>query len=748
MRSNQMEKTGAKPGRGQSFVYRFVATLLLIALVWGQAGGIASAEDTVTGVELSAPTTTVYVGEDSIALSLFATISGSSTKKDVTSNATWTTSNSAVSVSGGVVTAKSNATNVVITGKYGGYTATIAMRSIYRYSSVEIQKAGVAVDAKMNVQLGEPLILTAYGKGTDSNDSKVVTDDASWSTSNSSVATVDDGEVTLVASGTATITVSYLGRTDSVVLTVASPYKSLTLDQKGPIERLVDDDELQLKASAQLKTGGSDEVVTDKATWTTSNASVVKVSEDGEVSFVGVGTASVTATYLGVSGSVTFVVRTPYEALRTTPEKTMKLSLQDEPAEVTAYVMKDASKSEVVTDEATWTSSDLVVATVAKGADGKTYVTPKSAGTTTIKASYKGLTRQITVTVYPTVTSLKLEKETIDTYAGETGSFPAVTGDALSGDTVTISDGVVWSSDNDEIVAIEDGKWKALKTGVAKLTATLPNSKNAAGQPFTATLTINVNKKVHLLVADSNSVSIITGQEVPYPTIHVVYENGEEEDIQDKVTWKSSSANVLVKDSTLTWKGLVGSKATMTGTYLNATIKLQAVVEDEYIAYTIEPSTIDLTIKKSKSIKVTGKTKAGKKVSLGSRIEWTSSDESILTVNGTSAKALAEGNGSLTATFQGKKLAVPFSVKPKLTKLTASSPTVDLTPGATASVKITAVYENGKTVDATVGAQWKATSAKVAKVAGGTITAVAKGSTTVKATYEGKTVSIRVKVSK
>jgi len=467
------------------------------------------------------------------------------------------------------------------------------------------------------------------------------------------------------------------------------------------------------------------------------------VDEDGTVSVVGVGTADIKASYLGVSGTVTVVVRTPYEALRLSQEEAVKLSIQDDKLAVQAYVVKGASSKEDVSAAAQWTSSNLVVATV--GVEGGTvYVTPKSVGTTTIKATYKGLSRSFDVTVYPTVTSLKIDEDSLDAFVDETGDFPQVTGEALSGETIDITDSVTWTSSDESVVSVEDGKWKANTTGSATLTASL----KSGDETLEATFVLNVNKKVHMLIADSSSVSIITGKEVDYPTVHVVYENGDEEDLTDKIEWSSSSPNVLVKDATHTWKGLVASKATMTGTYLNATVKVQAVVEDEYISYTIDPASIALTIKKSKSIKVTGKTKAGKKASLSSRIEWTPSDETLVSVNGASVKALAEGSGTLTATFQGKTLSVPFTVTAKLTKLSASSPKLELAPGASAAVKITALYENGKTVDATAGAVWTAASSKVATVSSsGVIKAVAKGSTTIKATYEGKTVTIRVKVT-
>ncbi|MDG0790798.1 hypothetical protein OMP38_07940 [Cohnella ginsengisoli] len=237
---------------------------------------------------------------------------------------------------------------------------------------------------------------------------------------------------------------------------------------------------------------------------------------------------------------------------------------------------------------------------------------------------------------------------------------------------------------------------------------------------------------------------MIIGQMVSLPKVTAVYEDGDEADISADVVWKSASTSVLVKDASV--KGLLAVKTTLTGTYLNKTVKVTATVEEEYVSYAIEPSALTLTLNKTQSVKVTGKTKSGKLINLSSRMVWTSEDETVATVKGSSAKSLAEGTTKLTAKYQGKTLSVPVTVKAKLTKLAVSDPSLDLAVGATDAVKVTAIYENGRTLDVTAFSAWTASSTKVAKVTGGVVTAVGKGSVTVKAAYGGKTVNVRVKV--
>jgi hypothetical protein len=153
-----------------------------------------------------------------------------------------------------------------------------------------------------------------------------------------------------------------------------------------------------------------------------------------------------------------------------------------------------------------------------------------------------------------------------------------------------------------------------------------------------------------------------------------------------------------------------------------------------------------VTLNRSQSIKVTGTTKSGKKVTLGSRIDWKSSNEELVSINGSSAKGLAEGSGKLTATVQGKTLEIPFVVTAKLTKLTASDTSFKSAIGDQISISVTANYENGKTASVASQAAWTTSKASVATVIDGRISVVGKGSASIKGLFGGKYVTIRISV--
>ena len=125
--------------------------------------------------------------------------------------------------------------------------------------------------------------LTATVKPDDATDKSVT-----WTTSDASVATVDNGVVTAKKVGSATITAKAGDKEATCAITVvATPVTSVTLD----------------RTSASLKAGETvtltatvkpDDATDKTVTWTTSDASVATV-ENGVVTAKKVGSATITA---------------------------------------------------------------------------------------------------------------------------------------------------------------------------------------------------------------------------------------------------------------------------------------------------------------------------------------------------------------------------------------------------------------------------------------------------------------------
>ncbi|MBB3110525.1 hypothetical protein FHS18_002592 [Paenibacillus phyllosphaerae] len=708
-----------------------VASVLALVLMLTFMNGIVrAAEETVTSIAFeTSPSTTIYISESTIQLNVIATTSANNTK-DVTSSAIWTSSNpSVVKVSGGLLTPLTSGT-AKISAQYGSYKISVDLTSEYRYDSITINSDGDAAPDKMDFAVGEkPSFTLSAVKGSTTTDSIA---DATWTSSSPSVATVSDkGEVTLIAAGETTITASYKGRKDTVVLNVSSPYSSFEISPDGLLELKTGNDTFNLKVNATKSSDGTAVDVTADAEWTSSNTGVVKVDK-GVVTSVGAGTATITVTHHGVSDSITAVVRPAHEAMRITPSAEQHILLKGGPIDFSVAVPNDNNQWQTVTN-ATWTSSDIYVATV----DSNGRVTPKEIGQTKITASYKGLTKTVVVNVYPTIDTMEAASDEIDAFVDEQVKLPSVTAMTLWEEKFDISNLVSWTSSNTSVVELKDGKWIGKQVGEAVLTASV--------QGKSVSVTVTISEKPLALTTDASNISLVIGKEVALPSVTVVNESGTEEDVTDKATWKASSPNLLIKAPKM--KGLLKSSVTLTATYLGKTTTFKVTIEEEVTKLFIDASSLTLNTGKTKSFKVTGVYKNGNSVNLSTKVNFSLSNETVASMSNNVIKGIAEGTTVVTGTYQDKTVTVVVTVQPRLTKLTITNRTLTLAPGSALTMKVTATYDTGKVVDVTKSAIWTSSKETVATVnSSGQIAAVAKGVSTVKAVFEGKTVTVRVTV--
>ena len=211
----------------------------------------------------------------------------------------WASSDTAVATvdTDGLVTAVDNGT-ATITAMAGEVSASAVL-------TVEQVAAAVSVSptADTLVALGDVVRLTA--EATDANGNLVVNAEFSWASGDTAVATVDeDGLVTAVDNGTATITATAGEVSGSAVLTVAQEVTSVTV--LPATDTLSVGNTLQLTAEATDANGNP--VVDAEFSWESGDAAVATVDEDGLVTAVGSGTATITATAGELSASTALTV--------------------------------------------------------------------------------------------------------------------------------------------------------------------------------------------------------------------------------------------------------------------------------------------------------------------------------------------------------------------------------------------------------------------------------------------------------
>ena len=152
--------------------------------------------------------------------------------------------------------------------------------------SLSARAAAVTLDkSEISLPEGESVTLTASVAPSYASNKEVT-----WSSSNTSVATVDaSGKVTAVKGGSAIITANAGGKTATCYVTVTAKVTGVTLN-KTEIA-LMEGESVTLTASVAPSYASNKEV-----TWSSSNTSVATVDASGKVTAVKAGSATITVT--------------------------------------------------------------------------------------------------------------------------------------------------------------------------------------------------------------------------------------------------------------------------------------------------------------------------------------------------------------------------------------------------------------------------------------------------------------------
>ncbi len=350
----------------------------------GQTGGAALTVTTVpvASVTLEAPRTAIRVGEE---ITVTAVVRDADGNELTGRSISWSTSNSSVAAvtQQGVVTAAGAGSAVI--------TATVENRSdTITFTVTERPVTSVSVSPQ-NVSLfvGGTQEMTATAR--DSADQILTERTTSWSSSNTVVADVSgDGLVTAKAPGNAIITATVEGVSNTATVTVTLvPVASVTVTPDG--ETIAVGEKLQFTAVA--RDAGGNELTGRTVTWSSSPAGVASVEQDGEVTGVSEGTATITATVEGVTGSAQLTVTDPGggdssepivipDSVEVTPDSVSLSSRHSQTAQLAALVF-DSEGRKLDGVAVQWSSSNNSAATV----NDAGLVTAQSPGNATITAT-------------------------------------------------------------------------------------------------------------------------------------------------------------------------------------------------------------------------------------------------------------------------------------------------------------------------------------------------------------------------
>jgi uncharacterized protein YjdB len=239
------------------------------------------------------------------------------------------------------------------------------------------------------VTVGQTSQATAVTR--DANGNTLTGRTVTWTSSNTSVATVNSsGLVTTLAAGSTTITGTSETKTGTATLTVTvAPVATVTVTLTPSSVNVGQTSQ----ASAVTRDANNNVLTGRTVTWTSSNPNVATVNSAGLITTLSAGTTTITGTSETKTGTATLTV-TNAPVANVTVALSRTSVVEGATSQATA-TLRDASNNVLTNRVITWSSSNLAIATV----DEDGLVTTHRPGSVTITATSETKSGTATLTV-------------------------------------------------------------------------------------------------------------------------------------------------------------------------------------------------------------------------------------------------------------------------------------------------------------------------------------------------------------
>jgi uncharacterized protein YjdB len=345
----------------------------------------------VQSSSVSGPVATVELTPSSGTVSVGATVQFEAVAKNAVGAALpgtsfdWSSSDTDVAEvdTGGLVLGV-GAGAAIITAAADGIEATAAVTvSSVPVASVEISPSSATLTE------GETQQFTAIARDASGNEleGRVI----AWSSDDEDVFTVDaSGLVLAVGAGTGELTATSEGQAASVTIEVEeAAVAEVTVTPSSAT--LVSGQATTLNAT--VRDGDGNALTGRTVTWSSSNSQVASVNSNGRVTGGNSGTATITATSEGVSGTAQITVSVVPVAFVEVSPASASVSV-GQSAQFQA-IARDASGTELPNRVPTWSLSNDNIASINQSG----LVTTQSQGTTTVRADIEGIEGTATLTI-------------------------------------------------------------------------------------------------------------------------------------------------------------------------------------------------------------------------------------------------------------------------------------------------------------------------------------------------------------
>lgn len=633
-------------------------TAIISAALDGRTASMTVQVSSATLASISVTPTTATIARGTTQQFVATGVFSDATSQELTDQVTWSSSAPAtatvspVGLASGV--APGSATlSAALLGVSGSATLSVTAATL-----TSLAVTPVAGD----IAVGTQQQFTAVGTFSD-NSTQELTAVVSWSSSSLTVATLsmatgEEGLVTGVGAGAATITASRDGLSARATLTVnAATLTSITVT---PAAVSLPVGATQALVATGRFSDGSTQDLTTQVGWSSSDVAVTTVSnaagDEGVARAVGAGSATLTATLTGVSGTAQVTVtNVTLSSLAITPTNA-SITLGATQQYTATGTFSDGS-TRVLTAQANWASSNPNAATISNAVGSEGLATAQGLGGTTISATLMGRTGSTALTVSvtggATLQSIALTPTNATMAAGTTRQYTA-TGTYSDGSTRDLTAQASWSSSSTATATVSNtfnsrGLVSALAVGATTLSATLQ------GVTGSTALTVSAATLTSITVTPSNPSLPRTFQLQLRAT--GTYSDNSTQDLTANVTWGSGTTSVATISNAAATRGVATGAATGTSS-ITATLgstsgsTLLTVTNATLLSIAVSPSAVTLSNGQTRQLTATATFSDNSQLDVTRDVTWSSSSfqAQVSTTGLVSVFSFMGGGGTATIT--------------------------------------------------------------------------------------------------
>jgi hypothetical protein len=643
---------------------------------------------------------------------------------NLTNQVTWTSTVPAVAtINGAGVASAVTIGTAAIAASFGG----VIGQAFLTVNPAVVQSIAVA-PASPRIARGTAEPFTAVGTFSD-NSTQDLTSQVTWASATTSVATISAaGVASGLAAGTSTITAALGGVSGQAVLTVTTAtLQSLAV---APANPSVPKGSTQKFTATATFSDGTAQDLTNQVTWSSAATSVASISASGVATALAPGSSSINAGFGGLTAATVLTV-SPAALVSLAVAPASPSIPKGSTVSFTATGTFTDGSTQDVTNQVTWTSASVAVATISAAG----VAVGLAPGTSTITANAASITARTVLTVTPAVLrSIAVAPASPSAPKGTIIAFTA-TGTFSDSTTQDLTTQVTWTSAKTFVAAISAaGVASALAPGTSTISATLD------GLTGTAVMTVTAAALQSITVAPAIA-SIPKGKTVAL-TATGTFTDGTTQDLTGQVAWASGSSSVAGISAAGVATGLAPGTATIRATLGGVTGQSVLTVTPAVLQIlVVAPGGLSLPKGMTEAFTATGTFSDNSTQDLTSQVTWASTNSVVATIS-TSGVATGQqpGTSTIIAALSGVTGQTVLTVTSAILLSIAVAPVgPSIARGTTVPLTATGLLSDGTTEDLTTQVAWVSAKASVATISpAGLASGVAPGTASISAQFAGQ----------